>query len=368
MSIEELLADESFVNYCRKSNEQDVQKWELFILQNPDRLSSITEAKAIFEELFQALSNTDLEEQEKRLLNRINLNPVGAPIPLIIAEPVISGKKATRHWWKWAVAALLVLSSGFYFLKGSNRKDATDDGLKFFFTANGERKNFQLPDGSLITLNAGSKLKICKDYGRDCRDIYLEGEAFFDVKHDKALAFVVHTPELDVKALGTAFNVKAYPGDGLAEASLIRGLVEVTLKEENNRKLLLQPEQKISWKKKATIAALEGSSNNKPERNYLDSSKLVHKVSKTDEGEVKEISWTENKLIFEDEPLEEVAKHLERWYGVEVIFEDNEIRSYRFTATFEKEELKTVLAVLKESKRFNYVIETGKVINVRLSK
>jgi transmembrane sensor len=95
---------------------------------------------------------------------------------------------------------------------------------------------------------------------------------------------------------------------------------------------------------------------------------LTRELTLTNSGSIKEIAWTENKLIFEDEPLEEISRLLGRWYGVNIHFEDDAIRDYRFTGMFEKEDLNTVLAFLKESRHFNYVIEPGDPITVNLSK
>ena len=86
-----------------------------------------------------------------------------------------------------------------------------------------------------------------ESFGVFNRDVYLEGEAFFDVKHNAKLPFIVRTPAMDVKALGTAFDVKAYLNEKTTETSLIRGLLEVTLKEGSTRTMLLYPNQKIKY-------------------------------------------------------------------------------------------------------------------------
>lgn len=169
---------------------------------------------------------------------------------------------------------------------------------------------------------------------------------------------------MDVKALGTAFNIKAYPSETATETSLIRGLVEVTLKENDNRKMLLRPNQKVKWLKplgtdldKKVSAPIEEKEE-----------PAVHSLTKTESGVVKEIAWIENKLVFSDETLENIAVLLERWYGVKVEFTDDEIRNYRFTGEFEKEELSILLGFLKESKDFNFEMITGPVLIVKLSK
>jgi ferric-dicitrate binding protein FerR (iron transport regulator) len=86
------------------------------------------------------------------------------------------------------------------------------------------------------------------------------------------------------------------------------------------------------------------------------------------DGVIKEIAWKENKLVFEDEEFDAIAILLERWYAVKINFKDNEVRKYRFTGMFEKEKLETVLEFLKESRNFNYFIESGESITVNLLK
>src|SRR5690606_22571909 len=94
----------------------------------------------------------------------------------------------------------------------------------------GERKSIQLPDGTKVMLNAGSTIHIAADFNATSRQLTLVGEAFFDVVHNAEKPFIIHTGAMDIKVLGTVFNVRAYPGDKTSETSLLKGSVEVTLK------------------------------------------------------------------------------------------------------------------------------------------
>jgi len=252
-----------------------------------------------------------------------------------------------------------VLAAVFFVIKYYNN-GGKKESTKTFMAACGERKGFQLPDGSVVTLNGGSKIEIKESFGVSTRDIYLEGEAFFDVKHNKDLPFIVHTPAMDVKAVGTAFNVKAYPGERITETSLVRGLVEVTL-NDGNRKMLLHPNEKVQWERPGS--KVSGSSTAKTKKTDSNSDMLMEKLVTNDEGDVKEIAWKENKLIFDADSFEDIAVLLERWYGVKISIEDDAIRHYRYTYKLEKEDLRTVLNIFKEmeSRGFNYEFEDGKV-------
>lgn len=366
LDIIDLLADESFVNYCKGAPAQDVEFWNNYIRQNPGRGVLVEEAKEKFVQLFNALAEADMEEQVNRLKNRLNLLDLAEPAPVVQMER--SEKKKTNKKFslliKLAAAAVLLAGIFFtvnYYKTGGNKNSRT------FLAAYGERKNIQLPDGSDVTLNAGSKIQINESFGVSTRDVYLEGEAFFDVKHNGKLPFIVHTLAMDVKALGTAFNVKAYLNEKITETSLIRGLVEVTLKESNNRTMLLYPNQKIKWEHPFAKAAgdLSPGDEGMP-LNLIDS--LVKKLHVTDYGNIKEVAWRENKLIFDDELFSDIAIQLERWYGAQIEFEDDTLRNYRFTGNFEKEDINTVLDFLKESRKFNYKIEYGETLKINLSK
>jgi len=367
MDIADLLADESFLNFCKKSSPDDIAFWETYMLENPGRRPLVEEAREKFVELFNVLAQADMEEQETLLKNKVNQ---------LDAKPVVQMNGRTEEpapvkrlpllLKLGSVAAVLLAVALFTF---HNYNTVKTKPAKTFASACGERKNIQLPDGSVVTLNAASKIEIDDSFGVSSRNVYLEGEAFFDVKHNAALPFIVHTPMMDVKALGTAFNVRAYLNDKVTETSLIRGLIEVTLKESDNRTMLLYPNQKIRWVHPMSKAETADSTIVQKVETLLNvTDSLTKKLKVSDSGSIKEIAWTENKLVFEDETFDEIARLLGRWYGVKINFKDDTIRSYRFTGMFEKEDLNTVLDFLKESRHFNYTIEPGDPLTVNLSK
>ncbi len=135
-------------------------------------------------------------------------------------------------------------------------------------------------------------------------------------------------------------------------------LVEVTLTKDNNRKLLLHPDEKVLWtenRSKVETGATAAANNNQEQA-------LVKPVKKSEDGNVKEIAWVQNNLAFEDEPFEEIAYQLSRWYNVNIQFESGDIKQYHFTATFKKEKIEQVLDILKASKKFNYRMEGENIL------
>lgn len=364
--IDDLLADESFINYCKNSSPEDVAFWENYLLQNPSQQDVIAGAREKFILLFNVLAQADLEEQMVRLKERLNPKET-APLVIMDNRP---GKISRLLFPRWltataVAAAVIVVILGAYYSVQYFRP-AADNGQTILTTTYGERKKITLPDGSQISLNAGSSLKMDEGFGKTNRSLVLEGEAFFDVKHNEKLPFIVHTAALNVKALGTAFDVRAYHDEKLTETSLIRGLVEVTLKEKNNEILLLHPNEKIAWRHQSTAAESTGTSAHK---NYAFDEGKPEMIRQTEYGDTKEIAWKENKLIFENDSFSDIAVLLERWYGVHIEFSDDNIRNYRFTGRFENEELLKVLDFLKESRHFSFKTDsTGETTVIVLSR
>ncbi len=368
MDIADLLADETFINYCKRTSPEDVAYWENYIKENPGRKIMVEYAREKFVQLFNALAAADMDEQVARLQNRLDLTE---PAPVVQMEELEKRKSHVGVLFMLkisAVAAILLIAAlaGIQYFDGNNNS-IKNSSVRSFVAAHGERKNIQLPDGTNVTLNGGSKIEINDNYGTLTRDVFLQGEAFFDVKHNAKLPFIVHTAAMDVKALGTAFNVKAYLNEKITETSLIRGLVEVTLKESNNQVMLLRPNQKIKWEHQIENAIDNKSSiKNTTAQSVPDS--ILKNLVITEAGDIKEICWKESKLVFEDELLADIAVLLERWYGVKIVFNDESIRNYRFTGIFEKEDLFIVLDFLKESRNFNYQVEQGETVTINLSK
>ncbi len=359
-TVDDLLKDESFINYCLRKNEQDVQYWETFIAAHPGKKDLVEEAVREYRLLFTALAQADMEEQLTQLKKRVEGNEDAPVINLVPAS-----KPHTLFYRRFtgiAAAVLAVITMGVYLLWESQRTSTLQPGIIQYVCKPGERKSFQLPDGTAVILNAGSEIYLNGQYAKNTREVFLKGEAFFEVQHNAAVPFIVHTASMDVKALGTAFNVKSYNNEYRTETVLIRGLVEVTLKKDNNRKLLLHPDEKVLWTENKTggnAAARSPQSKNIPEQ------AVIKPVKKTENGEVKELAWVQNNLAFEDEAFEDIAYQLNRWYNVNIQFESNDIKQYHFTATFKKEKIEQVLEILRTSKKFNYRIEEQKILIYR---
>ncbi|MBI1781230.1 MAG: FecR family protein [Sphingobacteriales bacterium] len=255
-----------------------------------------------------------------------------------------------------------MIAVGFLIWKPGNKVLAAEPPpLQKIETTNGTKTNTILPDGSKVWLNSGSRLTY-KTFNNSLREVVLEGEAYFDVIKDPKRPFIVHTNVIDIKVLGTAFNVKSYPDEKTVEASLVRGLIEVTRLDKPDQKVLLHPNEKITVLKKATqdISAKSPVNNAlkvNPVENYKISGFTYAKLDKS----VIETSWTQNKLAFEDMPFDDLAVQLERWYDVKINFRDDKSKKLVFRGSFVNETITEAMEALKLNGDFNYKINNNEV-------
>jgi transmembrane sensor len=233
-------------------------------------------------------------------------------------------------------------------------------------TKNGNRSKITLPDGTQVWLNAGSKLEYDNTvFNKKLREVSLSGEAYFDVVKNTEIPFIVHSGNMNVRVVGTAFNIKAYPGEGKMETSLIRGSVEVTLKNRPQEKYFLDPNEKFVV---SDIPVAEKLSSNKKnitteqpsQRAGIKIEPIVFNEKK--DSSIVETAWIYNRLEFHrNENFREIASQMEHWYGVEIYFADEEISKYRLYGSFTNETITEALDALKMIAKFNYKTNGNKI-------
>lgn len=206
-------------------------------------------------------------------------------------------------------------------------------------------KEIVLPDGSVVTLNRYSSLTYPKEFDEATRNVTLSGEGYFNVTRNEEYPFIVQAGEVLIKALGTRFNVHAYPNDPDIKTSLIEGSVAVG-KINTSDVVILQPDEVAIFDKKEAA--------------------MYHKVGYSAE---KDINWLSGAFIFNDTPLEEIARELSNCFNTEIRIEDASLKNYKLTAGFESgESLREILSLLQTAAgNFTYVTE-GKVIVIKQSR
>jgi len=265
--------------------------------------------------------NDDLSSLLDKIHHKINIKRQS------IKNPIAS----ITAWLTRAAAILLIPVLTFLFYTISENKsesikyatNLTVDSLEIIAPA-GSRTVVQLSDGSEVHLNYGSKLKYPQNFTGDTRGVVLLGEGYFNIAHNPEKPFIVKTGKLNVKALGTKFNVQAYAGEKIIATTLVEGKVVVEQTEANgNIKTIgaMEPGQHVNYNiKSGTVSCTKGS---------------VEKY----------IAWKDGKLVFENESIVEVTDRLSRMFNVDFEIADN-VKDYSYTVTFVDEPLFQILDLM----------------------
>jgi transmembrane sensor len=199
-----------------------------------------------------------------------------------------------------------------------------------------------LPDGSNVWLNHSSTLKYPAMFQGDFRTVELTGEGYFEVVHNPKIPFIVNAREIQIKAIGTTFNIMAYPDEDRIETSLINGRVELLKTEPNGKPIPL-------LKMRPTDMAIFHKYNNEISTRTIDDDRYF--------------SWKDGKLVFNKEPITEVVKKLSRWFNVDIQVKDPELLDLTFTATFVHETLPQVMELITLVSPISYSISDRKEIS-----
>lgn len=213
----------------------------------------------------------------------------------------------------------------------------------------GAKLNMNLGDGTKVWLNAGSKLTYSSTFNSKDRNIQLIGEGYFEVAKNADLPFVVKAGGVSVKAVGTAFNVKAYPDENALETTLVEGTIDVS---EYGDHVLLQPNQKITIDRKGSAQTMS------------------YKIADNVNTELY-TSWRGKRWIFERENMLDFAKTLERRYDVKITLADDRLKSYKITGSIEQQTLGQLLRAVQLTIPLNYTITENNVtltINEKLKR
>ena len=279
-----------------------------------------------------------------------------------LSEQKKSVKIFSNRWLQ--VAAVFV----FAFIAGSatfnffnNRTPKVDPLYVEYVAPLGSRSYVKLADGSKAWLNSGSTIKYRNTFGIQNRELELTGEAFFEVEKNTKLPFVVRTSEINVVALGTKFNVKAYAEEKTIETTLIEGSVKLesdVVKLTGN--IVLSPNQKAVYTKKAQSAeqsVLPSSPQEAPDETIAKPKLEIQKAVQPEPI----ISWKEERWIINNEKLGDLAIKLERRFAVNIIFDNDILKEYSFGGTLEDETLEQVLNAISFTSPIKYAIDNNTV-------
>ncbi len=258
-------------------------------------------------------------------------------------------------WRQWSsVAAVLVLFTviGAVFLTiDSQRVEEHVNSVTYIEKSNprGQKSTVFLKDGSKVILNSSSSIRYASNFGETHRDIELIGEAFFEVAKNKDVPFNVISGDITTRALGTSFNIKAYPQQEEVKVSLFTGKTKVFFndKKDNEQEegYILDPGQSLSFNSKMRLF----------EKGQFDSRKVL--------------SWKDGILYFENEKFDNVVSILEEWYDVDITVDYGQMDKSAYdgiNGEFKNESLENVMRVMNHSRDFEYTLK-GKQVKIRFN-
>ena len=246
-----------------------------------------------------------------------------------------------KHWLK--VAAILVLLMGSGIVGYQIWKYKADQGFNTLAATN--QKIFSmLDDGTKIWLNKKSTISYSKAFGKHKREIFLDGEAYFDVVKNTAIPLFIHVGNIDVEVKGTAFTINAYRNNPEIQVALIRGSIQVTNRLNKNDKVLLKPNEKLIFLNRA----IKGNQNS-----FL----VVPMDTKASFG-------TSDTLLFYKEKLKDLVLRMEKKYDLKIEIQSEQLKGKRFSGTFTDETIQQALEALQLSYPLTYTIN-GKLIVIK---
>lgn len=334
---QDFLLNEFFMQWLLSPDEESDRYWAKWMDDNPGKatmLRRVKESVLSIKVVEFEMEETDNERILGKVLQRHRQNKLGM------------GKPTKRlHFfsllWTNRVAAIVIFLALFlggmsYYLAPAEENVLGKQDVWVTKTSKaGTKMSFHLPDGSLVKLNANSKIEFPAHFSDTLREVKLTGQAFFEVKRNEKVPFVVKAGDLNVKVLGTSFDVSSRPEMPSQKVALLTGKVEVSLADGEFE--YLNPLQMVSY------SSEEG--------------RLVKGGFDPEET----TGWKDGIIKFNNTDFEEVFRILEEWYDVEITLSEEVHFSGSLNGRYENEILENVLAGLSYSEGFNYKIDRKKV-------
>lgn len=237
--------------------------------------------------------------------------------------------------WRYAAVVAIIIAVGCisYWQGEVNVKDTfADISVE---APLGSKTKLYLPDGTLVWLNAGSRMTYSQGFGVDNRKVELEGEGYFEVKRNEKIPFFVKTKDLQLQVLGTKFNFRDYPEDHEVVVSLLEGKVGLNNLLREEKEAVLSPDERAVLNKANGLLTVES-------------------VTASNASQ-----WTDGYLFFDEELLPDIAKELERSYNVKIHIANDSLKTFRFYGNFVRRDqnIQEVLEALASTEKMQYKIE-----------
>lgn len=345
---DDFIGDDNFIQWVKFPNEELEAVWAEFIAENPHKLPEIKEAVR-FLKLFRDQAPELPAERLHRLHQQIN-ERIDVPVSASTVHQIMSSRSRRIRTYYYAAAVTIVLLSfvswGLINLLASEapvpsvtvEKEYSTSHLQEHVIPKGKRSRITLADGTQVWVNADSRLEYPHNFmTASTRDVYLQGEAYFDVAPDSLHPFIVHVQGVEIKVLGTAFNIKGYKEEAKIEATLVHGRISIAGDSAYDHVTLAANQRAVFLKEKNRMVV----ENNVMTDTYT--------------------SWRNGVLVFEDQPIREILPILERTFNVRFLVDDESSLDCRFTAKINNKSLNEVLELFRTSDKIGYKIVANEV-------
>lgn len=343
--------DSFFIRWVKKPDNESTWFWESFIRENPSCRKEIEKAIQ-FVSLFHSEYDVPTDEEMARMRNALFMALHAEK------EELKSNHSArrrsfqpSRNTWLKLAASLVLIPVAFLWIihspHGTDRlvpmsnEGSPSSAMETRSNPMGQKSVLFLDDGTKVWLNAASSISYGRNFNEhDTREVFLDGEAFFEVMHNPEKPFIVHASSIKIKVLGTSFNVKSYSEEETIETTLIQGKVCIEQSDTKGNRvsdLELRPNQCAVFDK--------------------DSKVMKIKEVVADNA----IPWKQERLVFDEESMDNVVQRMERWYNVKIHVANRGKLDCRMTATIERETLEDVLNLIAASFDISYRVDGSNV-------
>lgn len=203
----------------------------------------------------------------------------------------------------------------------------------------GNKYSLTLEDGTKVWLNADSRLTYSNHFDRNKRIVRIEGEAFFDVAHDRNRPFYVMIGSVQVHVTGTAFNIRYFPKEQITSVVLTRGKIQM---EDTKGKVL---------------------ANLQPAKQFVMNNRTLNYQIKTADID-NQTAWKDNKFAFDNERLEDIAAELGRWYNINIVV-DNTLSNHRYSGSLSRNEpISSIIRIIKQTEELDFVTDENNTVHI----
>ncbi|MBT31308.1 MAG: hypothetical protein CMO01_16765 [Thalassobius sp.] len=346
------LLNQQFVDWVKKPSPESDRYWQDWQQKYPASVPVMQKAEKMLFDLedfgqspngeTKTISISDFNQKEASI-NKVKAN-IDSIIEKDIEEKGIKIQSRRKLYYSIAASISILLAAAWLFWQNTfteKHQEIKEPEIVFLekSTIGGQKLNLVLPDGSEVKLNSLSEIKFPQNFNINPeREVYLKGEAFFDVTKNPERPFIIHTENFKTKVLGTSFNIKSYQVDNNVSIAVSSGSVWVQNQLDTTSEVVLSPSEMLVYEK-------------------------AEHESRVEEFDYKKIlGWKDGFLVFEKATFEDITAGLSRWYGVNFTVNKPVQMQKGFTGTFENESLQNVLKGIAYSLKFKYEILDDKVI------